>query len=62
MREDERSRSHAARLAELAELRRHLQDLPPHHDGGRRRLEERISHLEREIAATRADRGREDGR
>lgn len=38
--------------AELAELRRHLVDVPPHHGGGTRgALEERIRRLEAELAA-----------
>ncbi len=44
-------RGRAVIAGELAELRRHLVDVPPHHAAGTRRaLEERIRRLERELA------------
>lgn len=40
--------------AELDEVRRHLQEAPPHHGAGvRRALQERLVRLERELAAAR---------
>jgi len=45
-------RGRADVASELAELRRHLVDVPPHHGGGTRRaVEERIARLETELAA-----------
>jgi hypothetical protein len=45
-------RGRADVTSELAELRRHLVDVPPHHGGGTRRaVEERIARLETELAA-----------
>jgi len=51
---DERSpaRSPAQLRSELAELRHHLQEIPPHHGGGRAAMQRRIAALERELAAT----------
>lgn len=46
----DRPRSPATIAGELAELRRHLAAVPPHHGGGRAALEERIRRLERELA------------
>lgn len=44
-------RGRAVVAVELAELRRHLVDVPPHHGGGTRSaLEERIRGLEAELA------------
>jgi hypothetical protein len=43
-------RSPAVVAAELAELRRHLSEMPPHHGGGRAALEDRVRRLERELA------------
>lgn len=39
--------------AELAELRRHLDEAPPHHTGGQEELRERLRRLEQELAAAR---------
>jgi hypothetical protein len=40
--------------AELAEVRRHLVDAPPHHGAGvRAALQDRVASLERELAAAR---------
>lgn len=39
--------------AELAELRRHLEEAPPHHAGGQAALEDRVRRLERELAEAR---------
>jgi hypothetical protein len=50
-------RTEATIAAELAELRRHLEEAPPHHAGGRRALEDRIRRLERELADARGARG-----
>jgi hypothetical protein len=36
-------------LAELAEVRRHLQDAPPHHGGGTTALRDRLTQLESEL-------------
>jgi hypothetical protein len=42
-------------LADLADLERHLVDMPPHHAGGTRRAaEERLEDLRRELARARA--------
>ena len=46
-------RSAAVVAAELAEVRRHLEESPPHHGGGRDQLEERSRRLERELASLR---------
>jgi hypothetical protein len=46
-------RSPAVVAAELAELRRHLDEMPPHHGGGRAALEGRVQRLERELARAR---------
>ncbi len=46
-------RTIAVVAAELAELRRHLEESPPHHGGGRARLEEQRQRLERELARLR---------
>ena len=40
--------------AELAEVERHLVDIPPHHGGGRADLSARADALRRELAAARA--------
>ena len=46
-----RARGRATVAAELAELRRHLADVPPHHGGGTRgALEDRLRRLEAELA------------
>jgi hypothetical protein len=56
------SRSSQAIGAELAELRRHLPELPPHNASGvRAELLTRIGHLEREQRAA-LDRERRPGR
>lgn len=47
---DEQHRSIAVITAELAEVRRHLTDVPPHHGGGRAALEARADALHRELA------------
>jgi hypothetical protein len=47
------ARSPAVVATELAELRRHLDEMPPHHGGGRAALEERVRRLERELARAR---------
>jgi hypothetical protein len=45
--------------AEVAAVRRHLHDAPPHHGSGTRAaLEERLGRLERELARLRAAAGR----
>lgn len=42
-------------VADLADLERHLIDMPPHHAGGTRRAaEERLEDLRRELARSRA--------
>ncbi len=46
-------RTEATIAAELAELRRHLEQAPPHHGGGRAESEDRVRQLERELAAVR---------
>jgi hypothetical protein len=55
----QRQRDEATIAAELAELRRHLGEAPPHHSGGRPALEDRVRRLERELAQARrkADHG-----
>jgi hypothetical protein len=53
-------RSPAVVAAELAEVRRHLEESPPHHGGGRAQLEERRRRIERELAALRGH-GEEHG-
>lgn len=50
---DDGPRTEATIAAELAELRRHLEQAPPHHAGGRSALEDRVRRLERELAASR---------
>lgn len=47
-------RSIAVIRAELAEVERHLVDVPPHHGGGRADLESRADALRRELARARA--------
>lgn len=48
--------------AELAEVRRHLVDAPPHHGAGvRAALADRLAALERELAVARAAARRPDG-
>ena len=46
-------RTIAVVAAELAELRRHLEESPPHHGGGRAQLEAQRQRLERELARLR---------
>lgn len=46
-------RTQATIAAELAELRRHLEEAPPHHSGGLDALQDRVRRLERELAAAR---------
>jgi hypothetical protein len=46
--------------AELADVRRHLVDVPPHHGGGGDHLERRVRELERELARARAELGDSD--
>jgi hypothetical protein len=48
-------RSRAAVAAELADLERHLREVPPHSGGGREQLESRRAALQRELAGLRAD-------
>jgi hypothetical protein len=48
-------RSPATVAAELAELRRYLAEMPPHHGGGRAALEDRVRRLERELARAERD-------
>lgn len=50
---DASSRSPAVVAAELAQLRRYLDEMPPHHGGGRGAVEERVRRLERELARAR---------
>lgn len=54
--DEPRERSPATIAAELAELRRHLREMPPHHGGGGRALEDRVRRLERELARARRQR------
>lgn len=42
-------------LAEIAEVRRHLHEAPPHHGGGRDALELRLAQLEAELVRLRAE-------
>jgi hypothetical protein len=52
---DDTARSIPTILAELAEVRRHLHDAPPHHGSGTRdALTRRQGELERELAALRS--------
>ena len=54
-------RSAAVVADELAQVRRHLEESPPHHAGGRAQLEERRRRLERELAALRGHGGEHGG-
>jgi hypothetical protein len=46
-------RTAAIVLAEIAEVRRHLLDAPPHHSGGAATLRDRLVRLEAELARIR---------
>lgn len=48
--------------AELAEVERHLREVPPHHGGGAGDLRSRADGLRRELASARAARDRDDDR
>ena len=47
---DQQHRSIAVITAELREVQRHLDEVPPHHGGGRAGLEQRADALRRELA------------
>lgn|GEM_PF-5769657 len=49
-------RSEATVLAELAEVERHLREVPPHHGGGTATLRDQADRLRRELASLRAAR------
>ncbi len=55
-----RHRSIATITAELAEVERHLREVPPHHGGGAGDLRSRADGLRRELAAARAAHDRDD--
>ena len=49
-------RTEATVLRELAEVERHLREVPPHHGGGRADLAARADALRRELSRLRAPR------
>lgn len=52
----QQQRDEATVLAELAEVERHLREVPPHHGGGTASLRDQADRLRRELARLRATR------